>query len=114
MRCRSFFRKTLSVTDYHVVSLSTITPETSFALRTLDVTAFTTGRSLLYPALADMVTSGTGGYAGHPELATTGVRSQPLPADKRALLGTSGELNDAIPRASPSDGRSRATACSFR
>ena len=96
------------------MSLSTITPETSFALRTLDVPTFTTGRSLLYPVFTGMVTNGMGGYAGHPELATTGVRSQPLPTAKSAQLGSSGELNDALPRASPSDGRSHAMACLFR
>ena len=98
---RTFCRKTLSVTDYHTASLSTITPETSFELRTPDVSAFTTGRSLLYPAFTGMVTNGMGGYAGHPELATTGVRSRPLPTAKRALLGSGGELNGALPRASP-------------
>ena len=55
--------------------MSTITPETSFALRTPDVSAPTMGRSLLYPAFAGMVTSGKGNCARHPELATTGVRS---------------------------------------
>ena len=74
-RPRTFCRKTLSVIDYHATSLSAITPKSSFALRTLDVSAFTTGRSLLYPAFTSMVTSGMGSYAGHPKLATTGVRS---------------------------------------
>ena len=111
---RTFCRKTLSVTDYHAASLSTITPETSFALRTLDVTAFTIGRSLLYPTFAGMVTSGMGDCAGHPKLSTTGVRSRPLPSAKSALLGSGGELNGALPRASPGDGQSRATACLFR
>ena len=105
----TFCRKALSFIDYRAALPSTITPETSFALRTLDVFVFTTGRSLLYP-----VFTGMGGYAGHPELATTGVRSQPLPTAKSALLGSSGELNGTLPRASPSDGWSRATTCSFR
>ena len=107
-------QKTLSITDYHAASLSTITPETSFALRTSDVSAFTTGRSLLYPTFTGMVTSGMGGCAGHPELATTGVRSRPLPTAKRALLGSGGELNGTLSKASPGDGRSHTTACSFR
>ena len=94
--------------------MNTITPETSFALRTPDVFAFTTGRSLLYPVFAGMVTSGMGGCAGHPELATTGVRSRPLPTNQRTLLGSSGELNVTLPRASPSDRRSRAMVFSFR
>ena len=69
---RTFCRKTLSVTDYHAASLSTITPETSFALRIPDVSAFTTGRSLLFPAFTDMVTGDMGGCTEHSKLATTG------------------------------------------
>ena len=103
MRPRTFCGKTLSVTDYHAASLSTITPETSFALRTLEYVAFTTGRPLLYPAFAGMVTRGMGGCAEHSKLATTGIKSQPLPTAKRALLGSGGELNSVLPRASPSN-----------
>ena len=68
-------RRTPSFIEYRATLRNTVTPEKSVALRTLENVAFTMGRPLLYPAFAGTATSGMGGYAGHPKLATTEVRS---------------------------------------
>ena len=67
-------RRTPSFTKYRVTLQNTITPEKSFALRTLENAAFTTGRPLLYPAFSDTATSDMGSCAEHTKLATTGIK----------------------------------------
>ena len=67
-------RRTPSFTEYRATLRNNITPEKSFALRTLENAAFTMGRPLLYPAFIGTATSGMGGYAEHTKLATTGIK----------------------------------------
>ena len=67
-------RRTPSFTEYRATLRYTITPEKSFATRTLENAAFTTGRPLLYPVFAGTATSGMGGCAEHTKLATTGIK----------------------------------------
>ena len=67
-------RRTPSFTEYRATLRNTITPEKSFALRTLENAIFTMRRPLLYPAFADTVTSGMGSCAEHTKLATTGIK----------------------------------------
>ena len=67
-------RRTPSFTKYHATLWNTITPEKSFALRTLENAAFTTGRPRLYLAFAGTMTSGMGGCAEHTKLAMTGIK----------------------------------------
>jgi len=64
-------RRTPSFTEYRTTLWNTITPEKSFALRTLENVAFTMGRPLLYLTFASTVTSGC---AEHTKLATTGIK----------------------------------------
>ena len=66
-------RRTPSFTEYRATLQNTITPEKSFALRTLENAAFTMGRPLLYLAFTDMATNGMGGCVEHTKLATTGI-----------------------------------------
>ena len=67
-------RRTPSFTEYRATLRNTITPEKSFALRTLENAAFTTGRPQLYLVFAGTVTSGMGSCAEHTKLATTGIK----------------------------------------
>ena len=67
-------RRTPSFKEYRATLRNTITPEKSFALRTLENAAFTTGRPRLYLAFAGTTTSGMGGCAEHTKLATTGIK----------------------------------------
>ena len=71
-------RRTPSFIEYCATLRITITPKKSFALRTLENAAFTMGRPLLYPAFADMTTSGMGGCAEHTKLARTGDKGADL------------------------------------
>ena len=67
-------RRTPSFIEYHATLWNTITLEKSFALRTLENAAFTTGRPQLYLVFAGMATNGMGGCVEHTKLATTGIK----------------------------------------
>ena len=67
-------RRTPNFIEYRAMLQNTITPEKSFALRTLKNVAFTTGRPLLYPTFADTATSSMGGCTEHTKLATPGIK----------------------------------------
>ena len=70
-RALAFCKRGLGFLDNHAEQQNTITPDSRFALKTLECVAFATGWSSTYQCAAARHTSDNGSYAGQTRIDTT-------------------------------------------